>query len=55
MRDAEKIQSLKGYDINVAKERLMRVASELEDAGGIREAKSLETIIWKLEEWQNKP
>ena len=36
------------------KSRLMELAYELEEVGAIREAKSLESIIWKLEVWQNK-
>lgn len=52
-RDIVKIYDLKD-DANVAKERLMEIADELREAGGIREANSLETIIWKLEVWQNK-
>ena len=54
MRDKERIKRLKGYDVNVAKERLGKVAAELEEAGGIRESQSLYTIIYKLEEWQRK-
>ena len=54
MKDKEQIKRLKGYDINVAKERLMAVMYQLEEAGGIREAKSLGTIIGQLEEWQHK-
>ena len=36
------------------KSRLMELASRLEELGAIRESKSLESIIWKLEIWQNK-
>lgn len=53
MKDREKIHRLK-FDANSAKERLMQIASRLYDEGAIREAKSLETIIWNLEVWQNK-
>ena len=49
-----KILRDKQNDANVAKERLMRIQNELEEAGFIRQANSLGTIIWKLEEWQNK-
>lgn len=38
---------------NTAKERLMEIVSELEDCGAFRKAKSLETIIIRLETWQN--
>lgn len=41
------------YDVNNPKEELIRVMYELEDAGAIRKAKSLGTIIEKLETWQN--
>lgn len=48
--DIGKIKS----DVNPAKDRLIRIMYELEDLGAIREAHSLETIIEKLEIWQNK-
>ena len=41
------------YDVNSPKEKLMRVVDDLYGAGAIRKAKSLETIISKLEYWQN--
>lgn len=41
-------------EANVAKDRLINIESKLRDAGFIREANSLSTIIWKLEEWQHK-
>ena len=47
------VQILKG-DANVAKERLMRIASHLHEIGANKEANSLETLIEKLEIWQNK-
>ena len=53
MADKERIESLKS-DANSAKERLMNIAQELYQERAIREAKSLETIIAKLEAWQNK-
>ena len=36
------------------KSRLMELALRLEEVGAVREQKSLESIIWKLEVWQNK-
>lgn len=36
------------------KSRLMELAYKLEEVGAVREQKSLESIIWKLELWQNK-
>lgn len=41
-------------EANSPKEQLMKIMDELEEAGFIREAKSLGTIIFKLEIWQNK-
>lgn len=41
-------------DANTPKERLMEIANKLEEEGAIRQARSLETIIARLEEWQNK-
>lgn len=40
-------------DANTAKDRLCQISSELRCIGAIRKAKSLETIIEKLEHWQN--
>lgn len=39
---------------NVAKERLIEILDKLYEVGAIRKAKSLDTIIGKLEMWQNK-
>lgn len=52
-KNYEEIEQLKS-EASVAKERLMQIADKLYNEGAIREAKSLETIIGKLEEWQNK-
>lgn len=49
----EEIERIK-VELNTAKDRLIRAMYELEDMGAIREAHSLETIIEKLEIWQNK-
>lgn len=38
---------------NIAKERLMEIVGELESIGAFRKARSLETIIIRLETWQN--
>lgn len=38
-------------EANAAKDRLISIEYKLRDAGFIREANSLSTIIWKLEEW----
>lgn len=41
-------------EANEAKDRLYQVASKLEQLGYIRKAKSCMTLIYKIEEWQNK-
>ena len=41
------------YDANSPKENLMRIVDELYEVGAIRKAKSLETIVEKLEIWQH--
>lgn len=49
----EKIESIKS-DANEAKSRLIDLMYELRDIGANREANSLETIVCKLEVWQNR-
>lgn len=44
----------KQSDANAAKDKLIDIMHDLEEEGFIRQAKSLETIIIKLEIWQNK-
>lgn len=53
MTKREQTEELK-EEANVAKDRLIKIMYEIEDIGAIREARSLETIIEKLEIWQNK-
>lgn len=56
MTTAEKrkeIESLKS-SANEAKSRLIRIMYNLRDIGANRDANSLETIIYKLESWQNR-
>lgn len=53
MKDHDEIRQIK-ISANTAKERLMDIVNRLEEAGAAREAKSLGTIIGKLEAWQNK-
>ena len=53
MKDMEFLRQ-KQSEASVAKERLIQIMYALEEEGFIRQAKSLETIIWKLETWQNK-
>lgn len=53
MKDMEFLRQ-KQSEASVAKERLIQIMYALKEEGFIRQAKSLETIIWKLEAWQNK-
>ena len=53
MKDYAEIERLKD-SANSAKDRLIEIAWKLEDQGARREARSLCTIIEKLELWQNK-
>jgi hypothetical protein len=39
---------------NGAKDRLYEMVCELKEAGYNQKAKSLMTLIYKIEEWQNK-
>lgn len=41
-------------EANEAKERLARLAEKLIEAGFIRKGKSLLTLAYKVEEWQQK-
>lgn len=41
-------------EVNVAKDRLIIILTELETVGASREAQQLEKIIIQLEKWQNK-
>ena len=41
------------YEVQSPKDTLMRIADDLYEVGAIRKAKSLETIIMRLETWQN--
>ena len=41
-------------EANEAKERLARLASHLEEAGFYRKAPSCMTLVYKIEEWQNR-
>ena len=53
MRNRDELRRLQ-MDANTAKDRLWHVSMELEEAGFIRQSRALMTIIYKLEEWQNK-
>lgn len=41
-------------EANEAKERLARIAEKLESAGYTRKAKSCMTLVYRIEEWQNR-
>ena len=41
-------------EANEPKMHLVRLRFELEEIGAVRQAKSLDTIIARLEAWQNK-
>ena len=53
-KDYQHRDQLKNYEAGVAKERLMSLASKLEDMGFKRDAKSLFRIVGELEAWQHK-
>lgn len=40
--------------VNAPKHQLMRIVSDLRFAGSVRKADSLENIIRRLEDWQNR-
>lgn len=52
-RDIEEIEACKSQ-CNHPKHELMRMVDRLREAGGNREASSLENIIRQLETWQNR-
>ena len=52
IKNREIIENLQ-YEANKPKEALMKIADELFEAGAVRKAKSLETIVKNLEIWQN--
>lgn len=50
LQEVERIKN----DISVQKEQIGAYAYRLEEVGAIREAKALLSIVYKLEDWQNK-
>lgn len=54
MRDKQSILDHLQNEANTPKERLIEIMGKLEEAGLIRRAKELGTIIGKLEGWQHK-
>lgn len=41
-------------EANEAKDRLARVADKLEELGASRKAKSCMSLVYSIEEWQNR-
>ena len=41
-------------EANEAKDRLASIAERLEEAGYIRKSKSCMTIVYNIEDWQNR-
>lgn len=54
MKDKQSILDHYQIEANTAKEKLMDIMSRLEEAGLIRRANELGTIIGRLEAWQHK-
>ena len=54
MKDKQSILDHYQNEANTAKEKLMDIMSHLEEAGLIRRANELGTIIGRLEDWQHK-
>lgn len=52
MTGSQIVQKAKA-EANSPKDKLISILHELEECGAIREAKKLESIIIKLEIWQN--
>lgn len=53
MKDEKELRRLL-MEANQAKDRLYRIAMTLEEKGYIRKAKSCMTLVYKIEEWQNR-
>lgn len=53
MKNYDELQRLLN-EANEAKDRLYRLAVKLEETGYARKAKSCMTLVYKIEEWQNK-
>lgn len=54
MKDYEARARLQNYEAGVIKERLMNMASELEEMGFKRDSNTLNRIASEIEEWQHK-
>ena len=53
-KDYEARARLKNYEAGVIKERLMNLASNLEEMGFKRDSNTLNRIASEIEEWQHK-
>ena len=53
MKDYEQLSRLLN-EANEAKNRLANLAYKLEEAGYNRKAKSCMTLVYQIEEWQNR-
>lgn len=53
-KNYERRESIKNYDGCVVKDRLINMASELEEMGFKRDARTLYRIVGDIEIWQNK-
>lgn len=53
-KDYDARARLKNYEAGVIKERLMSLASELEEMGFKRDSNTLNRIASEIEEWQHK-
>ena len=53
MKDRHEYERLLN-EANAAKDRLARLAEKLDEAGYHRKAKSCMTLVYSIEEWQNR-
>ena len=53
-KNYERRENIKNYDGCVVKDRLMNMASELEEMGFKRDARTLYRIVGDIEIWQHK-
>ena len=56
MKRIEKIERSEALilGVNNAKDSLWSISNELESMGMIRSSKSLRTLVYKIEDWQNR-
>ena len=53
MKNYEELQRILS-EANEAKDRLARIADKLEEEGFARKAQSCMSIVYRIEEWQNR-